>query len=230
MSVQDVLQACGQWNLSLVPDAPAGIVGALDYFGHVAIVPGRLNPVERGDELLTLARYVGILRAVEGKDQVSLSGPGVAAWLGDEDGKGDVIEYPGVTVTSVTFPDAIRAVLPAHGAVTEGTLYSGIPGTLSNVFTYVTPRSAVDYVCTTMANGAAWRVNGNGTLDAGPASSLFRTTPTCVIVRRSAAGYDLTLKALPGDLDTLRDAKEYSSRVVLVAAACMVKPPWAMST
>jgi hypothetical protein len=218
VSVQEVLRAVGQWNLQLTPDAPPGVVSALDYFGHVAIVPGRVNPVERGDDMLTLARYVGILRSIEGSEQVTLSGPGMAAWLGDEDGKGDVIETPGVSLTGATFPQAIRAVLPAHGAITEGTLYTGIPGTLTNLFMYVTPRSAIDYICDTMRNGASWRVNGNGTLDAGPASSLFRTTPTCMIVRKGA-GYDTALKALPGALDTTLDAKEYSSRIVLVAAA-----------
>lgn len=218
MSVQDVLRKVGQWNLNLVADAPPGIVGALEYFGHVAIVPGRVSPVERGDELLTLARYVGVLRSVQTSGQPTLAGVGMASWLGDEDGKGDVIEYPGVALTAVTFAAAIRALLPAHGAVTEGTLYSGISGTYTNTHAYQTPRTAIDYVCDTMAQGATWRVNGNGTLDAGPASSLFRTTPTCVIVRKNA-GYDQTLKALPGQLDTLRDAKEYSTRVVIIAAA-----------
>ena len=223
MAVNDVLRAVGQWNVQLVPDAPVGIISNLDYFGHVAIVPGRMSPVEHGDELLTAARYVGILRAVEGNQgQITLSGVGMAAWLGDESGKGDVIETPGITLTGATFPAAVRAILPAHGAVTEGTFYSGISGTISTLFQYQTPRTALDYICTTMdptgALGASWRVNGNGTLDAGPASSLFKTTPTCLIVR-SGAGYDQTLRALPGQLDTLRDGKEYTSRVVLIASA-----------
>ena len=223
MAVNDVLRAVGQWNVQLVPDAPVGIISNLDYFGHVAIVPGRMSPVEHGDELLTAARYVGILRAVEGNQgQITLSGVGMAAWLGDEDGKGDVIETPGITLTGAGFPAAVRAILPAHGSVTEGTFYSGISGTISTLFQYQTPRTALDYICTTMdptgALGASWRVNGDGTLDAGPASSLFKTTPTCLIVR-SGAGYDQTLRALPGQLDTLRDGKEYTSRVVLIASA-----------
>ena len=223
ISVQDVLRAVGQFNVQLVPEAPVGIISSLDFFGHVAFVPGRMSPVEHGDELLAAARYVGILRAVEGNQgQITLSGVGMAAWLGDEDGKGDVIETPGITLTGATFPAAVRAILPGHGAVTEGTLYSGIPGNISVLFQYQTPRTALDYICTTMdptgALGASWRVNGDGTLDAGPSSSLFRTTPTCLIVR-TGDGYDQTLRALPGQLDTLRDGKEYSSRIVLIASA-----------
>lgn len=217
MSVQDVLKKVGQWSVKLKAGAPVGVVSSLEFFGHIAIIPGAINPVERGDECLALARYVGVLRDVDTQDQPTLSGVGLAAWLGDENGRGDVIEAPGVTVTGATFTQAVRALLPTGGAITEGTLYTGVPGTISNTWMYQTPRTAIDYVCGTM--GGEWRVNNDGTLDAGPASSLYVTSPTCVIARRDVAGYDMSLKALAGSMQATRSVKDYTSRVVLVAQA-----------
>jgi hypothetical protein len=217
MPVQSVLRKLGQWSIRLKADAPPGIVSALEFFGHIAVIPGRVNPVERGDECLTLARYVGIFRDYEAGSQVTLSGVGLAAWLGDEDGKADVIEYPGTTVTAATFADSVRAVLPASGAITEGTLYTGVPGTITNTWMYVSPRTALDYICDTM--GGEWRVNNDGTLDAGPAAALFVTSPQCVIARRDVAGTDMATRAVPGDLSTTRSVKDTSTRVVIVAQA-----------
>ena len=214
--INQVLRKLGQWSVVLRADAPPGVLAALQPFGHIAIVPGRVSPIERGDEMLTLARYVGIFRDREGSEKTTLAGVGMAAWLGDEDGKGPVIEYPGISLTGVTFAAAVRALLPSSGSVTEGTLHAGVAGTYTGSHSYETPRTGIDYICDTM--GGDWRVNGDGTLDAGPASTLFRTTPTCVIVRKGA-GYDQALKALPGDLSTTVSGKEITTRVVLIAQA-----------
>ena len=81
------------------------------------------------------------------------------------------------------------------------------------------PRKAIDYVCGTMSTPStpvSWRVNSNGTLDAGPDSNLFVTTPTCVIVT-AGAGEDMALRALPGSMDVTRDVEDYTTRVVLLA-------------
>jgi hypothetical protein len=214
VSVQQVLRKLGQWSLKLEENAPPGIISALDWLGHVAIIPGRVNPTEMGDQCWAMARYVGVLRAVESGEQYTLSGSGMAYWLGDENGVGDVIESPGVTISAETFANSVRALLPAGGAVTEGTL-TNVTGTYDGVHTWQTRRSALDYVCDYY--GADWRVNGDATLDAGPASALFRTTPECIIARRDASGYDMGMKALPGSLESTRDVSTYSTRVVVVA-------------
>jgi hypothetical protein len=109
-------------------------------------------------------------------------------------------------------------LLPASGAVTAGTIYS-VAGTYSGTHRYETPRSAIGYVCDTFSTPSvpvSWRVNGNGTLDAGPDSSLFVTNPTCVITTKDA-GEDMSLRALPGSVDVTRDVEDYTTRVVLLA-------------
>lgn len=226
MAVTEVLKALGSWEIKLLSGTPRDVLDALDYFGHVAIIPGRLDPAQYGDNLLTTARYVGVLRTRtigdDGRtnaplDDLSVGGVGMAMWLGDEDGKGDIYENA-IEPASASFATTINMLLPASGAVTAGTIYS-VSGTYTGSHRYESPRKAIGYVCDTMSTTSvpvSWRVNGNGTLDAGPDSNLFVVNPTCVITAK-AAGEDMTLRALPGSMDVTRDVEDYSTRVVLLA-------------
>ncbi|MFD4596714.1 hypothetical protein ACFWPQ_01650 [Streptomyces sp. NPDC058464] len=226
MSVSEVLKSLGSWEVKLQPNTPRDVLDLLDYFGHVAIIPGRLDPLQYGDNLLTTARYVGVLRTRTigddgrtnaSQDDLSVGGVGMAFWLGDEDGKGSVYENA-VEPASASFSAAITMLLPASGAVTAGTLYS-VAGLYSGHHQYESPRAAITYVCDTMSTTSvpvSWRVNGSGTLDAGPESNLFVTEPTCVIMA-TESGEDMALRALPGSMDVTRDVEDYTTRVVLLA-------------
>jgi hypothetical protein len=226
VAVTEVLKALGSWEISLLPSVPRDVLDAVQYFGHVAIIPGRLDPAQYGDNLLDVARYVGVVRTRttgdDGRtnapgDNLSVGGVGMAFWLGDEDGKGDVFENA-VEPASASFATAINMLLPASGAVTAGTIHS-VSGTYTGRHQYETPRTAIGYVCDTMSSESvpvSWRVNGDGTLDAGPDSDLFVTNPTCVILTKGA-GEDMALRALPGSMDVTRDMEDYSTRVVLLA-------------
>jgi hypothetical protein len=228
VAVQEVLKALGSWEIKLLPGTPRDVLDTLDYFGHVAIAPGRLDPLQYGDNLLTAARYVGVLRTKtigdDGRtnapqDDLAIGGVGMAMWLGDEDGKGAIYENA-ITPASASFATTINMLLPASGAgaVTAGTIYS-VAGQYTGHHQYESPRTAIGYVCDTMSTTSipvSWRVNGNGTLDAGPDSQLFVTNPTCVILA-TGAGEDMALRALPGSMDVTRDMEDYSTRVVLLA-------------
>lgn len=212
MSVSEVLQAVGSFSINLKQTTPRQLVETtLDYFGHIAIVPGRVNPVALGDGMLSAARYTGVLRTKSIGDQITLEGGGMILWLGDEDEKGNVFENLTTFITA-SFPNTIRALLPP--AITEGTLYS-VPGTYTGTHQWQTPRTAIAYVCDTF--NAKFRVNNDGTLDAGPASSLFVTNPTCVIARKGAAGRDMVTQGIPGAFETARDVTDFTTRVVLLA-------------
>lgn len=226
MAVTEILEALGSFEIELAPSTPRETLDAIQYFGHIAIIPGRVDPAGYGDGLLAAARYVGVVRSrrvdddrrtKRVEDATKIGGPGMAFWLGDEDDKGSVYENA-VEPASATFATAVTMLLPASGAVTAGTLYS-VAGTYSGRHLYETPRKAISYVCDTMSTTSVpvgWRVNGDGTLDAGPESSLYVTDPTCVIVKRGA-GEDMHLRALPGTTGVSRDVEDYSTRVVLLA-------------
>ncbi|MEV0220901.1 fibronectin type III domain-containing protein [Streptomyces sp. NPDC050704] len=229
MPVTDVLSALGSWDITLKPTTPPDLWDTIAHFGHVAMIPGRLDPAQYGDNLLDAARYVGVVRkrnnggddrrtnAIE--QSYELGGVGMAMWLGDEDDKGDVYETA-VTINGATFANSIRALLPASGAVTEGTLHS-VAGTYSSRHQYETPRKAIAYVCETFTASSGgkvgWRVNGDGTLDAGPEANLYVTTPTCVISRKTAGKDTSGLESVPGAFGVGRDVDDYSTRLVLLA-------------
>lgn len=212
MSVTEIKQAVGGWELRLREDTPQQVLNALTFYGHIAILPGELPVAQYGDALLASARYVGVYRGRDAQNEFTLKGSGMAFWLGDEDEKGDVLETP-VVLTAATFANSIRALLPPGGAITEGTLYS-VPGTLSQTFQWQTPRKAITYVADTF--GAEFRVNYLGTLDAGLVSQLYVTTPKAILMRRSV-GVDLSRRALPGRMAMGVDVEDTTTRVVLLA-------------
>ncbi len=214
MTITEATRAPGQWSLTLDPDTPRSVRDALGYFGHIVVSTGRPDPRVAGDTLLTSGRYTGVVTGIAENDDgtVDMSGQGLAYWLGDADKKGAVIENL-VAFTASTFTNAVRTLLPSSGAITEGTLHS-VTGTYTGTHQWQSPREAIDYVCTTM--GAEWRVNNNGTLDAGLASDLYVTTPVNAIVARDA-GVDLAVRAMPGHAQLTADVEDFTTRVVLLA-------------
>lgn len=220
MPITDITQSVGSWNLTLSDDIPPEVWDKLAYWGHVVVVRGRGTPVDLTDALLApgVAAYVAPVRERDSGDTYRLAGPGMAAWLGDEDGKGSVYETA-VDLTDATVPDAVRALLPASGAVVEGTLYPVTGRTYTGHHVYEDPRTAITYVCQTVSTDThpvSWRVNGDATLDVGLDSDLFVTDPKCIIVRKGA-GEDLFLRARSGSLEVASDLEDYTTRVVLLA-------------
>lgn len=212
MSVTQVKQAVGSWNVRLRGNIPKSILLTLDPFGHVAIVPGSVNVAEYGDNLLTAARYVGVYRSKSSNtDGTVISGVGLEAWLGDENSAGDVFETP-LELTAVGFGTAIAAALPPSGAITAGTIGS-IPGTYTGQHQWVTSRQVLDYI--TSIYGAEWRVNNNGTLDAGTVAQLYATTPRAILVTKNDSS-DLRYRALPGEATMALENANYATRVVVL--------------
>lgn len=212
MSVTEIKQALGGWELRLRPDTPKEILDALSFYGHIAVVPGQVDPKQYGDNLLTTARYVGVYRGKDSQNNYTLKGSGMAFWLGDEDNKGDVFETA-VTLTGATFAASVTALLPAGGAVIAGTL-NAIAGTYTGKHQWQTPREAITYVTDTF--GGEWRVNGNATLDAGTVAQLYNVSPTALLTPRGK-GADLLRKALEGRLSMGVDVEDVTTRVVLLA-------------
>lgn len=215
MAITETLKALGSWSLNLRNDIPVGIVEKLGYFGHIVIHPGVVDPRVSGDGLLKTSRYTGVLRdkGFDGSTH-TIAGPGMAMWLGDEDKKGEVFESL-LTMTALSFENAIRAALPPSGSVTEGTLFNIGSAPFTSTFQYLSPREVIDYVCTTL--GADWIVRGDATLDAGLESDLFVTVPKTAILRRNA-GVDRFVNAFPGHLSTAEDVQDFTTRVVLLAS------------
>lgn len=220
MAVTETLRALGSWSLGFKGTLPENDWKKIDYFGHVVIHVGN-HPGALDDSLLRSARYVGVLQAInDNEGSRGIGGAGMASWLGDSDGKGDIFVNP--LVLNGTFQSVIRASLPASGAVTEGTLFNIGETFGPSTFQFQDPRSVIDYICQTIDTDVAWRVNGDATLDAGRESDLFVVNPQCVVVRkrvaRTVAGFDdMFMRGLAGMANTDRDVKDYGTGVVLLA-------------
>lgn len=215
MTVTETKQATGSWSVRLREDTPRSVTDQLDYFGHIVIATARVNPAEYGDTLLSPlnSRYVGVFlrRPAEG-DRLDLGGKGMAWWLGDSQKTSDLHETA-VVLSGVSFVAAVTALLPPNGSVTAGAI-AALPGLYTGTHQYVSPREAIDYI--TGIYQAEWRVNGNGTLDAGAVSDLYVTTPRAIL-QRKRAGDDLTYRALAGAMSTETDVEDYTTRVFLLA-------------
>lgn len=214
MSVTEVLQGLGEWSLTLNEDTPKEILDQLDTFGHVAIHAGATDPRIARDALLLDSRYVGVYRGRANQPTQSgtryvLRGPGMAFWLGDEEGKGHAIEAP--LPVDGSFASVVTTLLPP--SVTAGTIVA-VPKTFKYTFQYMTPREALSYMCGTLE--CAWRINGNASVDAGLESDLFTVVPEAALVRRGA-GTDMFLKALQGTMSTEIDMSDFTTRTVLLA-------------
>lgn len=216
MTVTEVHQSLGSWELRLREDTPEHIRKALTYFGHVAVMPGEFDPAQYGDNLLAKARFVGVLRDRGLRDDLLIGGSGLAFWLGDEDDKGDIHETP-VVLSGATFADSINALLPPGGGVASGNILS-VPGTYSGKHQWVTPRKALTYVTDTF--GAEWRIRGDVVnkvvLDAGTVSQLYVTTPTALVMSKDY-GQDMFRAALPGRAQLDTSVADLTTRVVLLA-------------
>lgn len=245
MPVNEITQSLGSWSVTLRQDTPRAILDQIGYFGHVVVHAARqFHPEMIGDGLLKTARYVGVVRAREftgaqggsvGQATVTgasssagaagsvpdsnlFGGPGMAMWLGDEDDKGAVIEGPGIALKDVSFTEGVRELLPSSGAITEGTLHS-VTGSFTGGYIYTSPRAALsDFVSyfSSELGECEWRVNGDGSLDAGTIDQLYVTTPRAIIARK-AAGQDLFLRGLAGDAQTDEDVADFSTRVIVLA-------------
>lgn len=224
MTVKETRQALGNWEIVFRSDTPRALIDEIELnkFGHIAVIPGRIDPKQYGDGMLTNARYVGVYRSTfrQPDDTITIKGAGMAMWLGDEDGKGDVLEAA-VILSGQSFPNSIRALLPPSGSITEGTIFS-IPGagTYSGRHQWQTPREAITYVTDTFSSESTiveFRVNNNGTLDAGSISDLYEVSnPKAILVKRDA-GRDMRLAGLRSQLSMDYDVEDLTTRVVLLA-------------
>lgn len=228
MTVTQVHEALGTFEFELLGNVPREVLDGIQHFDHIAIIPGRIDPRQYNDGCLAAARYVGVVRrkkiADDGRtnliqDDIRISGVGMEFWLGDDDGKGAVIENDTI-FTTAGFTTVMNTLRPA--AVSNGTIYT-VSGSYSGRHQYETPRSAIQYVCETMSTTAVpvgYKVSNDAKLYAGPESNLFVTTPTCIVMRKGATqGEDMFMRALPSTVDMEIDLEDFATRVVMLAEA-----------
>jgi hypothetical protein len=216
MPVTERLMAAGSWSLNLKPETPKAIRDILDFWGHVFVFDAAVHIDGQSDaSLIAMARWGGVVRARR-PTEYDLAGASMIVWLGDEEGKGDIYETP-IAGTNQTFSFYINNLINnASGAIHLGAISGGGP-TKTLAYEWVTPRAAIDHVCSVFGN--EYRVNKDATIDAGPSASLFTTNPDTIAMRRSS-GRDTSIFGIPvTDLTVEIDAEDYVTRELVQDSA-----------
>jgi len=217
MAIVERLMKPGTWDITLLPDTPKSLRDVLQPFGHIVIQEARIDPRVMADaDILSLALYVGPLRRKP--TPYTLQGSGMAIWLGDEESKGQIISPN----QNMTFANWIANILGLGLAITAGTVTAVGAGVLNWNAARITQRAAIDYICAYftglngVANPAEYRVNNNGTMDAGLSSALFNTTPKAIVTPREG-GRELGIEPLLFGVEI--DGDSYSTAVIEVGSA-----------
>lgn len=204
----------GSFDIRFAVDAPLSLWNTIAEFGHIVITPQWVdNRLFDDATMLNMARYSGVvLERRLARDGLAVSGAGMVWWLGDEEGKGDIIETK-VALDDDTLDDSLDALLPV--AITKGTITEP-PATYNGEHQWETPLEAIRTVCASM--GAEYRVNPNGTIDAGPSADVYNiTTPTVVVLREHLSGSDPILRGIEVEqLTTHLNSRPYATRGIVV--------------
>src|SRR3990172_6863104 len=176
----------GSFGIQLHPDAPLSLWTTISEFGHIVIIPQWVDHRLFTDAiLLTISRYTGVvLSKTLDEEGLTIEGAGLAWWLGDDEGKGDIIETA-ITLTSSTLDNALTQLLPV--AIQKGTVTEPAGITHSATYQWQTRLEAIRTVCASM--GVEYKIRPDGTIDAGPKENIHNyTNPTVVVVRNRLSG------------------------------------------
>ena len=214
---------------------PTAIIESIKEWGHIVVTPQEVDVDTMSDsDILSASRYTGIVlnRSLE-EGLVTVNGQGLELYLGDGAGKGMVIAesnnigkvrtYTNATLAETLFNSSVSAGKPFGimrdesgnlQAITQGTI-SNPAGTYTGQHFVETALSALKFVSEIL--DTEYRINPNGTIDAGPAANLFvgvgTNEPTSVVVK-TAYGEDPEYQGVtPQGLRSEFDASDWVSRV-----------------
>jgi len=221
-----------QFNQEFTPTA---VIESIKEWGHIVITPQEVDIKTLTDtEIKSLSSYTGIvLNRILEQGVISITGSSLDLYMGDGAGKGMVIaesnsvgkvrNYTGTTLAETLFNSTAQTNKPLGIMLDEsGNTQAIIQGTITNpAGTYTgshfveTAGSALTFVSEIL--NTEYRVNPNGTLDAGPAANLFEgvgtATPKSIVVK-TAYGQDPSMEGVvPQGLKTEFDARDFVSRV-----------------
>lgn len=206
----------GSWEVELAPTTPPSLWLDMEHFGHIVVTSQWIDPTMYGDTaMIAAARYIGPLLSKVGTDEggMQIEGSSMVWWLGDENGLGDLIEIE-VELDTATLEESIDAVLPISGSIVKGTIDEPVGESFTGVFQWETPLEAIRTICSSM--GCEFRVNPDGTLDAGPKEDVFNITTPNVVVQRGPGKDPEFLSADSQSMLLSLDGNMYASRAIVV--------------
>lgn len=214
--IHESVMAAGSFEVPLSQSAPWGLWDRCEEFGHIVVLAQWLDPGGMTDAgMLAISRYTGVLlKKTLDDNRLALEGAGIHWHLGDDDGSGPIIE--GTTIFSAdSLTDVVTAALTDTG-LTSGTVNTSGLGTYTGYHYFDTPAQMLRTAC--LALGAEYRVNPDGTVDAGAKNNVYRidSDDIRVVMVRKGWGTDSLYQSVPvNSMRSSRDATHYVTRVIL---------------
>lgn len=157
------------------------------------------------------AIYTGLVHGIKRRrGSVTLSGPGLAAWLGEaENGQVDTIAQPG----NGSFALWIDALLPP--GIGRGLVTTAGSGTFTASYSNTTRRKVLDDVCDHF--GAEWRMRPTGRLDAGTPDNIYGPGMAALALDGVAAAESDVRAMTDAVVELDWDASDYLTEVDAIA-------------
>lgn len=208
-NVTQRVMSIGAWNLDL-KDLSRTAYAALDpttkHHGLVVITPAPMDPnLFTGAQIIANALYTGIYLDYDDHAQnddifpsdVTLSGIGLAGWIGDSQMNGNFSGAALLSSASRTFAQFIAALHPP--SLTLGTVNTITSPTASltkgfGATSVVTRREAIEFILGYFSD-AEWRCNPDLTVDYGTPAQLYGATASAFLTRLGG-GHDLFYKGV----------------------------------
>jgi hypothetical protein len=202
----------GDWSLVLDPATPRSIRKVIDQWGHVFVYLTPPVPGQADATMIADAIWGGIVRTRPTSWEVG--GPNMIVHLGDEDGKGAILET-NIGGGGNTFAQYVTDMLLQCPAIHAGTATAVAGSKTTEYGMQSTARQMLDHLCTSF--NAEYRVNKDWTLDTAPvgSSAIFKQTPSAIAMLRSS-GRDANIVGISvTQLDVSIDAEEYITRAIV---------------
>lgn len=210
--------AQGSFEIPLSVAAPWSLYHTCVEFGHIVIVPQWIDPTGLSDTAIkNLARYSGVLLDKElNDDTITLRGASIHWHLGDDDNAGPAREGT-QSFSSSSLTSVVSNALTDTG-LTSGTITTTGLGSYTGTHYFASPAEILRTAC--LALGAEYRVNPDGTVDAGPKNAVYNTDfeDISVFVVRRGFGTDSIFKSVPvQSMRSRLDATNYVTRIIIAA-------------
>ena len=215
MTYTKKLMAQGQWSLRLKEEAPEQLIDKIEYAGHIVITNERIDIEAMSDsEILTKAKYVGVVTKKPTSEVQRYGGFGLVWWLGSQ-GRGKIFRgASAISWTNEAFEDAIDDILAAPTPITKNDIET-TAGTYTQDFDLKNQREVLEVLTT--AFGAEYRVNNDFTLDAGASGYLYNSTPTAVMARKFAGRDPEHDGLLVRNLSVDGDIEDFTTTAIVAA-------------
>lgn len=211
--IEEHLMATGRWDLALKPGTPRSVRDLYDEFGHVCITPSVLpDTTATAAQVLAAARFTGVMRKRRRtRAQDRWEGPGLAFWIGEEDGKGAYNgggSFPAMPCTITSLITAIVTATRCNGITNGGG--SAATAATATVNNNRAQRFAIDTHCA--ASGNEWKLSPAGSFTFG--TTLFRDANSVTVAfidDDSGITHTTDLVAIGSSIENVESRDEYAN-------------------